>query len=115
MAMAARRTLTLKTREQRELEYYRDHDSHPYVRERCGALLKIARGTTPHAVARQGLLKPRDPDTVYGWLQVYETQGVAGWLAHQHGGDHRGSLRGARRHGSGDACGPAGGAGGAQP
>jgi len=101
--MAARRTLTLKTREQRELEYYRDHDSHPYVRERCGALLKIARGTTPHAVARQGLLKPRDPDTVYGWLQVYETQGVAGLLAHQHGGDHRRSLRGARSHARGIA------------
>jgi hypothetical protein len=92
--MAARRTLILKTREQRELEYYRDHDVHPYGRERCGALLKIADGATPHAVARQGLLRPRDP--VYGWLQLYEAEGVAGVLAHQHGGDHRRSLRGAR-------------------
>src|SRR5262249_3949413 len=108
MAMAARRTLTLKTREQRELEYYRDHDSHPYVRERCGALLKIARGTTPHAVARQGLLKPRDPDTVYGWLQVYETQGVAGLLAHQHGGGQRRPRRGGRSHARGIAWGAAG-------
>ena len=40
--MASRRTLALKTREQRELEHYRDHDARPYVRERCGALLKIA-------------------------------------------------------------------------
>jgi hypothetical protein len=39
------------------------------VRERCGALLKIAAGHSPHAVATQGLLKPRDPDTVYGWLE----------------------------------------------
>src|SRR5215813_6010070 len=68
--MAMRRTLRLKTRKQRELEHYRDHDTRPYVRERCGALLKIAAGETPHAVARQGVLKPREPDTLYGWLQV---------------------------------------------
>src|SRR5262249_62153732 len=76
---------------------------------------KIARGTTPHAVARQGLLKPRDPDTVYGWLQVYETQGVAGLLAHQHGGAHRRALRGARSHARGIAWGSAGWAGGGRP
>ena len=35
--MAIRRTLRLKTREQRELEHYRDHDARPYVRERCSA------------------------------------------------------------------------------
>ena len=94
--MAVRRTLTLKTREQRELEHYRDHDPRPYVRERCGAVLKIAEGKPPHAVATQGVLKPRDPDTVYGWLEIYESEGVAGLVAHQHGGDRRRSLRGAR-------------------
>jgi hypothetical protein len=62
--MAIRRTLRLKTRAQRELEHYRDHDSRPYVRERCGAIVKIAVGATPHAVARHGLLQPRDPDTL---------------------------------------------------
>ncbi|MCA1837539.1 MAG: hypothetical protein LC674_01790 [Actinobacteria bacterium] len=100
--MAARRTLVLKTREQRELEHYRDHDARPYVRERCGALLKIAGGETPHAVATQGLLKPRDPDTLYGWLEVYAEEGVAGLVAHQHGGERR-SLRGARSRASGIA------------
>ena len=94
--MATRRTLRLKTREQRELEHYRDHDARPYVRERCGAVLKIAAGATPHAVARQGLLKLRDPDTLYGWLKVYEDEGAAGLLAHQHGGERRRSLRGGR-------------------
>jgi hypothetical protein len=84
--MATRRTLKLKTREQRELEHYRDHDVRPYVRERCSAVLKIAAGEAPHAVARQGLLKPRDPDTLYGWLQSYEDEGMVGLLAHQHGG-----------------------------
>jgi hypothetical protein len=62
--MAIRRTLRLKTREQRELEHYRAHDARPYVRERCSAVLRIAAGATPHAVARQGVLKPRDPDTL---------------------------------------------------
>jgi hypothetical protein len=90
--MATQRTIRLKTREQRELEYYRDHDARPYVRERCGAVLKVAGGQTPHAVARQGLLKPRDPDTLYGWLDVYEEEGMAGLLIHQQGGNHRRSL-----------------------
>ena len=94
--MANRRTLRLKTREQRELEHYRDHDARPYVRERCSALLRIAAGEPPHAVARQGVLKPRDPDTRYGWLDVYEEEGVAGLLAHQQGGDRRRVLRGGR-------------------
>jgi hypothetical protein len=93
--MATRRILMLKTREQRELEHYRDHDARPYGRERCGAILKIAEGETPHAVARQGWLRPRDPDTRYGWLEVYEDEGMAGLLAHQHGGARRRSLRGA--------------------
>lgn len=90
--MATRRTLRLETREQRGLEHYRDHDTRPYVRERCGALLKIAQGETPHAVARQGSLKPRDPDTLYDWLEIYEAEGVAGLVAHQHGGKRRRSL-----------------------
>jgi hypothetical protein len=38
------------------------------VRERCAAVLQIADGVSAHAVARQGRLKPRDPDTVYAWL-----------------------------------------------
>ena len=101
--MATRRTLRLKTREQRELEHYRDHDNRPYVRERCGAVLKIVGGETPHAVARQGLLKPRDPDTLYGWLLSYEEEGVTGLVAHQHGGNHRRSLRGARSRARGTA------------
>ena len=101
--MAARRRLVLKTREQRELEHYRDHDARPYVRERCGALLKLAGGETPHAVATQGLLKPRDPDTLYGWLEIYAEEGGAGLVAHQHGGERRRSLRGARSRARGTA------------
>jgi len=101
--MAARRTLELRTKQRQELEQYRDHDARPYMRERCGALLKIVAGETPHAVARQGLLKPRDPDTLYGWLRIYEEEGVNGLVAHQHGGERRRSLRGTRGPESGSA------------
>ena len=79
--MAARRSLELKSKQRQELEEYRDPDARPYMRERCGALLKIAGGQTPHAVARQGLLKPRDPDTLYGWLRLYAAEGVRGICA----------------------------------
>ena len=109
--MAIRRTLRLKTREQRELEHYRDHDARPYVRERCSAVLKIATGEAPHAVARQGGLKPRDPDTLYGWLEISEEEGVAGLVAHQHGGDRRRVLRGVRSRERGTGGDPARGAG----
>lgn len=76
--MAKRRTLVLSSAEQKELEEYRDHDPRPYMRERCAALLKIATGAAPHHVALHGLLKQRDPDSVYGWLNRYEEEGLAG-------------------------------------
>ncbi len=84
---AIRRTLTLKSNTARKrLVWHRDHDPKPYVRERCAALLKIADGHTPYAVAHAGLLKPRDPDTVYAWLAAYEADGFDGLVAHPHGG-----------------------------
>ena len=91
--MARRRTLKLTSRTRQELERYRDHDERPYVRERCSALLKIADGHAPHWVAQHGLLKPRDPDTVYGWLDLYEQEGLAGLIVRRHGGPRGRSLR----------------------
>ena len=90
--MAQRRTLDLSEGERQELMRCRDHDPRPDVRERCAAILKIAAGTTAHAVARRGLLKERDPDPVYGWLNAYERGGLAGLLARRHGGPHRKCL-----------------------
>jgi hypothetical protein len=87
--MARKRTLTLTDKAKLELIQHRDHDERPYVRERCAALLKIAEGKSPHWVAERGLLKPRDPDTVYNWLNIYEQEGLSGLIARQHGGDHR--------------------------
>jgi len=76
--MPKRRTLKLSLEQQQALEQMRDHAPKPYLRERAAALLKIAAGQSPHQVAVSGLLQPRDPDTVYNWLNRYEAQGLAG-------------------------------------
>ncbi len=84
---AIRRTLTLKSNTARKgLVWHRDHDPKPDVRERCAAILKIADGPPPYEVARAGLLKPRDPDTVYAWLNLYEAEGFPGLVGHPQGG-----------------------------
>lgn len=90
--MTHHRTLSLTDTQRQELVDARDHDPRPYVRERCAAMVKIADGHTPHSVAQQGLLKPRDPDTVYGWLSHYQHAGLPGLIARQHGGRRRDGL-----------------------
>jgi transposase len=86
MVLLARRTISLTEEQRQELLQLRDHDPRPYVRERAAAILKIADGQSPHHVATAGLLKPRDPDTVYAWLDRYEAEGAAGLIAHPQGG-----------------------------
>jgi len=90
--MARRRTLKLSKEQQQALSALRDRTKEEDVRERCAALLKIANGVSAHQVAQQGLLRPRDPDTVYGWLDIYEAEGMAGLQAHRQGGKRRRGL-----------------------
>ena len=90
--MAHRRTLILTEEQQDELERARDRDPRPWVRERGAAILKIATGRSPYWVAKNGLLKERDPDTVYFWLGLYEAGGLAGLLSRQPGGARRRRL-----------------------
>jgi hypothetical protein len=73
-----RRHLQLDRDEQARLVRLRDRDPRPYVRERAAALLKIADGMAPYAVAMQGLSQKRKPDTVYDWLNRYEDDGFDG-------------------------------------
>ena len=87
-----RRTLELTASQRADLLQHRDHDPRPYVRERCAALLKIADGQSPHAVARHGLLKPRKPDTVSSGLTWYEPLGLPSVIWFQQGGVHRRGL-----------------------
>lgn len=72
------RTLTLTVAQKAELIDLRDHQPKAYLRERAAALLKIAAGVVASQVASQGLLKVRDPDSVYAWLDAYAAQGIAG-------------------------------------
>jgi hypothetical protein len=90
--MPARRTLSLEPEQRTLLVQHRDHDPRPYVRERCAALLKVADGLAPHAVARSGLLRRRDPDSVYAWLDFYQQGGLSALCAHQQGGFRRHCL-----------------------
>jgi hypothetical protein len=91
--MCQRRSLTLTDDQRQQLLHCRDHHPKPYVRERAAALLQVADGTSPHAVARAGLLRPRHPDTVYAWLGTFLAEGLGGLLAHQQGGFRRQRLR----------------------
>jgi hypothetical protein len=70
--------LALTIDQRTELRRTRDHAAEPYVRERAAALLKIADGQPAAQVARTGLLRPRQPDTLYRWLERYRADGVAG-------------------------------------
>lgn len=72
-----KRCLELSQSERLSLEQARDRHPKAYVRERAAALLAIASGQRAHALAKQGLLKPRDPDTIYAWLNKYEAKGLA--------------------------------------
>lgn len=70
------RTLSLSASQRHYLNEVLRHDPRPYLRERAGALLKIADGKTAHWVAKNGLLRPRKPDTIYEWMTRFERDGV---------------------------------------
>jgi hypothetical protein len=92
--MARRRTIVLTPEQRTDLLWHRDHDPRPYVRERCAAGGCEGRGWNgPYEVARHGLLKRREPDTVYAWLGSHQRAGVAGLIARQHRGPLRRSLQ----------------------
>jgi len=78
--MAKPLTITLTGEQRRELEMARAYHERPYVRERASAILKIANGMTARQVALHGLMKPRDPDTVYAWVRRYREEGLKGLL-----------------------------------
>lgn len=74
----SRRTIELTSEQRRQLQRMVRCDPKPYRRERAACLLKIAAGQVAVQVARNGLLRPRDPDTVYAWLDRFEEQGIEG-------------------------------------
>ncbi len=71
-------TVCLTPEQEKQLERIRDTDERPYMRERAAAILKVASGMSGHQVALNGLLRSRDPDTVYHWIHSYQVEGVDG-------------------------------------
>lgn len=83
----------LRTEEQKvALQKIRDRDTRPWARERGAGMLKIADGKSPPWVARKGLLKTRDPDTIYFWLKLSQEGGAKALLTRQPGGARRRRL-----------------------
>lgn len=72
------RAFGLTTTEREELTHLRDTAPQAYVRERASALLKVDAGMSAARVAREGLLRPRKPDTVYEWIDRFIDDGIAG-------------------------------------
>ena len=72
------RTLTLTIEAKAELIDMRDHARKPHLRERASAILQVAAGRSGSWVAERGLLKKRQPDTIYRWLNRYEVEGIDG-------------------------------------
>lgn len=72
--------LSLTEKERQDLEQLRDHSPKPYIRERAAAILKVAAGQEPAEVAESGLLRRRNRDTLYRWLERYVAAG-SGCLA----------------------------------
>ena len=72
------RAFDLTSVERTELTRLRDTAPQAYLRERAAALLKIADGWSAARVAREGLLRPRKPDTVYAWMDRFVDAGIAG-------------------------------------
>lgn len=73
-----RRAVTVPPEDRPRLEALVARGRPAYLRERAAAILKVADGLVAAEVARTGLLRPRDPDTVYRWLDRYATEGIAG-------------------------------------
>ena len=75
------RLFSLSDAERTTLTELRDHGPHAYLRERAAALLKVDAGMPAARVAKEGLLRPRKPDTIYAWLDRYLVDGLAGlWM-----------------------------------
>lgn len=76
--MPASLTLNLTAQQRQQLTKARDAHPKAYIRERAAALLQIANGRSAREVARSGLLKRRDPDSVYSWFHRYQKGGFEG-------------------------------------
>jgi transposase len=77
--MPGRMRITLSAEQRAALVTMRDRESRrPYLRERAAAILKVADGASCNHVARHGLLRRRDCDTITQWCHRYLDEGISG-------------------------------------
>lgn len=77
--MPAPLQLTLSPADHACLDQMSRTDPLPYLRERATALLEIAEAhASGREVALHGLLRTRQPDTIYAWVHRFQAQGVKG-------------------------------------
>ena len=76
--MANRTRITLSAEQRADLVQIRGHHAKRYVRERAAAIVQVADGKTVADVARRGLIRHRQDETVSVWIQRYRDQGVQG-------------------------------------
>jgi hypothetical protein len=76
--MSNRTRITLSAEQRAELVQIRSHHAKRYMRERAAAILQVADGKTVAEVARQGLIRHRQDETVGEWVERYRDQGVQG-------------------------------------
>ncbi len=81
--MGRRRRIVISDEQRAQLLQLRDKAAKPYLRERAAAILKIAGGTPLTIVARQGLLRKRDYNTLCDWVERFESEGIAGLAIRQ--------------------------------
>ncbi len=74
----SQRQIVLAEPQRLQLVRLRDTAAKAYLRERAAAILKVAQGIAGSTVAQYLLLRPRQPDTLYGWLNRYEAEGLEG-------------------------------------
>lgn len=78
--MVPRFRVELSSEQIAELSTVRSRHPKPYVRERAAAILKLHAGEHIEDIARHGLLKRHETETISGWAKRYLAEGVAGLL-----------------------------------
>ena len=71
-------TLNATPSEITELEQFSRSHPIPHLREKAGALVKIANGQTATFVAQYGLPAKRTPKTVSSWVHTFNESGFDG-------------------------------------
>ena len=74
------RVFDLNEADRKRLEFLRNRDPLPYVRERAAAISKFIDGMSVREIAEEGLLRRRAPRTIRRWIKNFRADREAGLL-----------------------------------